>query len=255
MLAHRFAFVVLALACACATGDEPEVPGPASLGDGGTSEGASSGGELSSGPADSGSTAATSMGDASADGTVTGPAETDGPVSDIGCADGTREGFPDPGTHPGIAACAGGWTEPGLGIAIVPECEHQGGNDTANPGGAGCSSADLCAAGWHVCETAVEVAARTDMGCTNLGGEGFFAMAQSGPGNEQCGEGANDLFGCGTIGAVIDSGSCTPIDRFSGPGCEDLPSTWNCGPDPAIEAQNVGKPDAADGGVLCCLDT
>jgi len=113
----------------------------------------------------------------------------------------------------------------------------------------------LCALGWHVCETAVEVAARTSMGCTDRGAEGFFVIAQSGPGNEQCGEGLNDLFGCGTVGAAIDSASCTPLDRFSGPGCGDLPNTWDCGADAAVEASAVVKPDPGDGGVLCCLDT
>jgi hypothetical protein len=51
----------------------------------------------------------------------------DAPPLAQGCADGTREGFLDPGTFPAIAACAGTWA-----------------GDVAN-------AAPVCAAGWHVC--------------------------------------------------------------------------------------------------------
>src|SRR5262245_3879393 len=84
----------------------------------------------------------------------TGAAGT-GAVSRIGCADGTREGFQSQTKYPTIAACSGAWTIPGLiaNDTLVPRCQRRAGNDGANTSGQGCSVADLCAEGWHVCES------------------------------------------------------------------------------------------------------
>ncbi|MCH9687364.1 MAG: hypothetical protein K0V04_38375, partial [Deltaproteobacteria bacterium] len=236
-----FSLVMLLLG-ACAGADELDMPGLLWVGD---PDGSTGGPSSASG--DATGVDSTGLGEGSED--ATGEPDDPGPDSglmpvSLGCADGQREGFVDPVHHPGIAACAGGWTEPGLVPVPPPTCQRLGGDDTVNPGGAGCSAADLCAEGWHVCETAIEVAARTNQGCADMVAPGFFAIAQSGPGNAQCGEGLNDLFGCGTLGSPLDSASCNPLDHFSGPGCEDLPSTWNCGLDGDTEASHVAKPTA-----------
>src|SRR5262245_27652189 len=69
-----------------------------------------------------------------------------GPDADadrVGCADGQREGFVDLSAYPHIAACAGGWSAPGV-IGVTAACDHHAGDDGPDPSGVGCSAADLC---------------------------------------------------------------------------------------------------------------
>src|SRR5262245_57355288 len=83
-----------------------------------------------------------------------------GTVSVMGCADGTREGYLSLQDDPRIAACAGAWSVAGLlaDVTHTPLCDRQAGNTGgALTDGSGCTVADLCAEGWHVCETAQEV--------------------------------------------------------------------------------------------------
>jgi hypothetical protein len=119
----------------------------------------------------------------------------------------------------------------------------------------GCSVEDLCAAGWHVCAGASEVAQRSPAGCAPAASVPglFFATRQSGPGDAPCGAGANDIFGCGSLGAVPDTG-CAPLDRFGHNLCSSLGPPWSCPGDEWGEANTVAKPDAGGGGVLCCRD-
>lgn len=173
-----------------------------------------------------------------------------------GCADGQREGFVDLAGEPGIAGCSGGFAVAGLLADAPPACDRAAGDDGAVPDGAGCSATDLCAAGWHVCLTAGQVASATGDcagsipdGAANL----FFATRQSGPGSAECGAGANDLFGCGNLG-IAPAASCAPLDRFSNDLCAALGAPWTCGADGADEANNVSKPGPDGGGVLCCRD-
>ena len=172
-----------------------------------------------------------------------------------GCADGEREGFVSTETHPDLAACAGGWAEPGL-FAVEPACDRAAGDDGAAPDGAGCNVADLCAEGWHVCVGAAEVGARSGGTCEGAAPDPaaavFYVTRQSGPGGAECAEGTNDLFGCGTLGAAVTQPSCTPLDRFSHDLCSALPAPWSCGDDGAGEALAVSKPAPEAGGVLCC---
>jgi hypothetical protein len=178
-------------------------------------------------------------------------------TNDVGCADGTREGFAAAGTFPNIAACAGGWSVPGLVNTTAPACDHLAGNDSPNAAGTGCNVADLCQAGWHVCTTAAELEAKSNgQGCAAaaITGSAFFVARQSGAGGAQCGTGTNDLFGCGDIGNAPDVATCAPFDRFSFDLCSALPNTWSCGTDGAAEASNVTKTAATGGGVLCCRD-
>lgn len=183
-----------------------------------------------------------------------GPAAQDqGTTSTQGCSDQTREGFTSVASHPSIAGCAGGWSVPGLTPAKSPSCGLKSGNSSANPSGSGCAAEDLCATSWHICATATEVAAKSSTGCTGATSASglFFASRQSGPGYMQCGQGTNDLFGCGTLGDAPDS-SCTPLDRFSHDLCSSLGSPWSCGSDGEAEAKNVTKSSDSGGGVLCC---
>ncbi len=221
---------------------------------------------------------------------------------DPGCADGGREGFTDAVTYQHIAGCSGAWTIPGIhtenpGIApacpgmpttdtTVPACERQAGNQGENPPGIGCNVADLCAAGWHVCESAAEVAESSPDGCAGAAGEAdvpvFFATRQSSNGCGVCATGtstspqcnsatcvagclqtastSNDVFGCGNIGAGASPAYCGPLDRFSNNLCGSLPWAWSCNlPISAddgglCEAYAVTKSDVRYGGVLCCRD-
>ncbi len=178
--------------------------------------------------------------------------------NDVGCSDGSREGFAATATFPDIAACAGGWTIAGLGTTTTPACGRMSGNGSANPKGDGCNVADLCQVGWHVCETAAAVGAKSDgAGCAGAGIAGqnaFFAVRQSGSGGAACGPGTNDLFGCGDVGAQPDAVTCAPLDRFSHDLCSALPATWACGANGADELNNVTKTASEGGGVLCCRD-
>ncbi len=178
-----------------------------------------------------------------------------------GCSDGTREGFLSPVTYPNIAGCSGGWSVPGVLSTSVSTCSRIAGDSSSNPTGSGCSSADLCAVGWHVCTTNAQVAAKSSTGdcsgvTTGVGSSVFFATLQSGSGNALCeATGANDLFGCGNIGTTPNSG-CNPLTRSSGNLCGGLGAPWVCtslngGYD---ETQRVVKTASAGGGVLCCTD-
>jgi hypothetical protein len=178
-------------------------------------------------------------------------------TNDVGCSDGTREGFASAASFPNIAACAGAWSLPGLVTTTAPACDHAAGNDDPNAAGTGCNVADLCQAGWHVCTTAAEVKTKSnDQGCAGgaITGGAFFVARQSGAGGAGCGTGTNDLFGCGDVGNVPDVATCAPFDRFSFDLCTALPSTWSCGTDGTADASNVTKTAPSGGGVLCCRD-
>jgi hypothetical protein len=157
-----------------------------------------------------------------------------------------------------IAACAGGFSLPGVLNEMPPACGRTAGDDGANPGGAGCNAMDLCAAGWHVCASPADVTASSGgRGCAGsvslASPPSFFATRQSGPGGAACGAGANDLFGCGNLGAV-PAASCQPLDVFSGDLCASIGPPWTCGLDGLAEAVNVSKAGPDGGGVLCCRD-
>lgn len=176
----------------------------------------------------------------------------------IGCADGEREGFVNVDAQPNIAGCAGGFALPGVRIPVAPVCARQGGDDGSKPEGTGCNASDLCAAGWHICLSPAEVAASSAGGtCADSVPSGapplFFVTRQSGAGLASCGEGANDLFGCGTLG-IAPGASCSPLDRFSNDLCGALAAPWACGNEDNVEAEKVTKPGAGSGGVLCCRD-
>lgn len=179
--------------------------------------------------------------------------------STVGCSDGTREGFTNLGTYPTIASCAAGWSIPGvldLSTTGTPACGRQSGNTSSNPSGTGCNVADACGVGWHVCNSAADVDAHLPPAATSCGpdaGTGFFTSRQSGPGFAVCGSGANDIFGCGSLGDPPDATSCGVLDKFSNNLCGALPNPpWSCGTNGEQEANAVVKSSSNAGGVLCC---
>jgi len=185
------------------------------------------------------------------------------PISAVGCADGTREGLSSLTKFPDVAACSGGWTVPGLVAAetLSPQCGRGGGNDGAHPNGEGCSVADLCAEGWHVCESAHEFSTRA-ASCDNAFPGGmvkmFFATRQRGPmttcdpANET---GTNNVYGCGNFGSNAMA-ACAPfMHMLRDNDCKNNPP-WSCVDGPinysTSELLDVTKPGPEHGGVLCC---
>lgn len=217
------------------------------------------------------------------------PSPTPTPVADpIGCADGTREGFLAMDTYPAIAACSGAWSVPGLSQPnLAPTCGRDGGNDSGHPDGNGCSAADLCAEGWHICSGFTEVELNAPSGCADaVPGSAppgsLFAIAQHSADNMVCDESTadtNDVFGCGNLGHTLSGPSCGPLTAALAseqPGScgwnEAMPpiGPWECaGSDSYDEGAAVtkngcpggscsysGNPigNSDGGGVLCCHD-
>lgn len=256
----HLALLVLAGAAALGCGARSSLEGE-SLGDGG------------SGTTTTDTTTTTTSTSTTTSTTTTSTTTT---LDEIGCADGAREGFLAIGTYPAIAACSGGFHVPGLLGGLSAKCGLGGGDDGPNPDGVGCSAADLCATGWHVCASAAEVAALSPTGCAGSAPAGglFFATRQSSPGCGLCAMGSvaapgcgacecvsdclqtdltsNDVFGCGSLGAVPDD--CGVLDRFSNNNCGSLSPPWSCTSDGCTEAHAVTKPGPSAGGVLCCRD-
>ena len=187
-----------------------------------------------------------------------------GPPPEVGCSDGTREGFLASSRWPAIAACAGGFRVAGLGPdpGLVMHCDREAGNTGANPSGVGCSVADLCAQGWHVCADAGEVGARADAGCEGAVPAGyalFFVVRAGASADGVCAPGLdfrNDLQGCGSFGEATHP-TCAPLDRrLSFADCAATGGLWSCGDSTAHlqETDNAQKPGPALGGALCCRD-
>lgn len=185
-------------------------------------------------------------------------------VSGPGCSDGTREGFRDASLWPRIAGCAGGFSSPGVLGPPKPLCNLGAGDGSTNPAGVGCSAADLCATGWHVCRNGADVAASSATGCDGCvsPGEGrFFVAAMGASALGLCVPDAtatNDLHGCGGMGEP-ESPTCAPLTRRMGAGdCLTTQGVWSCGgldqADRGEEAALVTKTGPTMGGVLCCKD-
>jgi hypothetical protein len=186
-----------------------------------------------------------------------GEGSDDGGPGDAGCADGTREGYLGEAR---IAACAGAFELPGIVTAAsrAPACGRAAGNDGARADGVGCSAADLCAAGYHVCDDAAEVGRLASTGdCPTGGGGAFWLTRQGEDANGACVAGeSNNLVGCGVGVGVAAPASCAPLDtelRYTH--CQAL-SSWDCGTssDANSEGLLVSKVGPGEGGVLCCKD-
>ena len=123
--------------------------------------------------------------------------------------------------------------------------------------------ADLCADGWHVCESAHELAAKaTNCDEAFPGGavKMFFASRQRGidqpvtcdPKNET---GTNNVYGCGNFGSNALA-ACAPfMHMLRDYDCQNNPP-WICANGPPNTSNNelddVTKPGPDHGGVLCC---
>jgi hypothetical protein len=200
----------------------------------------------------------TSGSSSSGPGESSSSSESTGSPPANGCSDGEREALEDELVYPNIAACAGGWTVPGV-VVNVTNCDREGGDDGLNAAGTECSVEDLCSEGWHVCLDKVEV---MDDGVANCnddtiswGGNSFYATRQSGGGSNNCDPmGLNDVFGCGDVGHTMIN-NCAPLNRGSANLCVDLPAPpWECGVSNTMEAQFIVKGGPEFGGVLCCRD-
>ncbi|MFO0593902.1 MAG: carboxypeptidase-like regulatory domain-containing protein [Myxococcaceae bacterium] len=212
-----------------------------------------------------------------------------GVVSREGCSDGTREGFVSLTSYPQIAGCSGAWTVAGVTASSAATCARASGNTSSNREGTGCSSADLCAAGWHICRGKDEVGQKANGSCADAVPPGatnnslFFAVVQNSVSNTTCdSSGDNDVFGCGNLGTQLGAGkNCGVLTRAlastQAGTCgfnEAEPSLgpWQClggtGGDlhegalvtkrgcPNTSCQYDGQPigNADKGGVLCCRD-
>jgi len=205
-------------------------------------------------------------------GSMTGAAGSSagGTAPTPGCADGTREGYLDPKVYPTIAACAGAWDTPGLDsiAARTPQCNRGAGNDGIRPDGHGCSVADLCKTGWHVCTTARGVADGTmDSGCNDAvapaGNTPVFYVTRQRATGLVCDVNANptgtdNLYGCGNIGPPADPNSCAPLTRMMRDIDCAMNPPWMCSDGPIGTSQDeynvVTKSNSSRGGVLCCHD-
>jgi hypothetical protein len=158
-----------------------------------------------------------------------------------------------------IAGCAGGFTVPGVTTvpSQMPQCNRVAGNNSANANGNGCSIEDLCAAGWHVCMGAAEVAssASTDKCDDTVNGFWLTRQSQDAAPDDKCGPAPdtnNNVVGCGNIGTatqMANGDDCAPLDRVMHDTDCTIPSTWSC---PGMEAASIVHTGATQGGVLCC---
>jgi hypothetical protein len=238
-------------------------PGSAGDGGGGMAGSGTAGGGGDTGTSGAGQAGADGTPDAGGEAGSTVPPPDAHPISIAGCADGTREGLIQLAKFPDVAACSGGWTVPGFLApeTLTPQCGRAAGNDGDRPDGDGCSVADLCAEGWHVCESAHEFAAKaTNCDLAFPGGavKMFFATRQRGPmttcdpTNEM---GTNNVYGCGNFGSTAMT-ACAPFmhmlrdyDCKANPPwmCMDGPINYNVN-----ELGDMTKPGSDHGGVLCC---
>jgi hypothetical protein len=173
------------------------------------------------------------------------------PSDPIGCSDGTRELYTDRAKEPDVAGCSGAFGV--AGVSTPSQCDRMAGDGLD---GAGCSAADLCARGWHVCKSSADFAASVSDGACPLAPPGTFWATQQATGQTTACDatGVNNLVGCGTPFPILPGAGCAPLDSLVTVNeCTDL-AGWECGPDSQLEAEQVYKPSAADGGVLCCRD-
>lgn len=191
------------------------------------------------------------------------PAGTKGPPVSVGCSDGSREGFRTLASWPDIAGCAGAFDQPGIlrESADRRTCGSMAGDESGNTAGTGCSAADLCASGWHVCRGPADVDLHSRgggcEGCIPAREPRFFVAAGGASTTGICTgdvHASNDLHGCGGLGEPEDE-SCTPLLRRMGfADCLRTFGVWSCGDsaDSLQEARVVSKTATTMGGVLCC---
>ncbi len=181
-------------------------------------------------------------------------------VSAHGCSDGTREILTNNVAFPNLAGCSGGWSVPGIAplTSLTPMCGRMAGNSSSNQNGTGCAVEDLCALGWHVCRSRLDVATSAPgLACPPIDAisTGIWVTRQTTDSNPTCvnpNVGSNNFVGCGSPTYGRDISGCSPLNKFMTI-YECLPQAdagpWNC---TGNEADTVFKPSSTFGGVLCC---
>jgi len=225
------------------------------VGGGGSSSTTSGGGAGAAG-------GSTSTGGAGGGGTGGGGGQDPSPA---GCSDGTREAYIDVNAEPAIAGCSGGFSVAGVVsvASLTPACGRVSGNDSSNPSGTGCSVADLCAVGWHVCESSADVAssASTGMCPPAESTPTLWITRQTGPdgaGDACASTGVNNLLGCGALIGNKAEPNCAPLNQSLHQADCAATSTWFCGTvsptfDEATIVTKSGSLENSDeGGALCC---
>jgi hypothetical protein len=180
------------------------------------------------------------------------------PTTPVGCADGEREGYLDVVSFPDIAACAGGFQVPGSVTleSMMPACNRQAGDDGGIPDGEGCSIEDLCAEGWRVCGSPMEVASHASACPPEMpasGGAFWLTRMTYAYDSLTCPslEGTNNIAGCGYGLEKLHRIACAPLNRgLNFDTCAAAPP-WSCN-DYMAEATVVTKAGSDRGGVLCC---
>lgn len=219
--------------------------------------------EATSDNADDSGAGDTSLTDATPDVSLEAAGDADNerpilPPAPDGCSDGTREGYVG---SPRIAACDGYWAVPGIDPTTPPTCGLRGGNNGPTVAGVGCSAADLCAPGWHVCTDHADVMASLDGSdgvgpcgtVTNSTGKLFYATAQGSAGGGTCAPAsaqgnADDIYGCGDLASKADPTSCSPLDaRLSN---DEVPAGWSVAG--STTERTTVTHTSEPGGVLCC---
>ncbi|RLB65670.1 MAG: hypothetical protein DRI90_01395 [Deltaproteobacteria bacterium] len=182
-------------------------------------------------------------------------------TASAGCSDGSRELFTDLSAQPDIAGCEGGFSVPGVTTPASRElpCNREAGNNSENATGEGCSVADLCAVGWHVCDSDADAAAslKGTKTCPTTAQPTFWITRQATDGSKQCVTGGvNNVVGCGTSVGEPAQQSCTPLNTMMLFSHCDALTAWDCGTatEGAHESQVVTKSAYNQGGALCCRD-
>ncbi|MCG3174227.1 MAG: hypothetical protein GMKNLPBB_02455 [Myxococcota bacterium] len=177
----------------------------------------------------------------------------------MGCSDGKHEGVNDGYT---IFACKGGWDA--AGVDTPSRCGRKAGDDSSNPNGTGCSAADLCATGFHLCDGKNDIAKYGGCNLRNWE-QGFWMTSQNSENSNACaGGGYQDVYGCGTLGRSVSQG-CSPLTRRSTAACYNerywnAPDIlfgddgWSCSGSYTEEGRYIKHAGGRNGGVLCCRD-
>jgi hypothetical protein len=219
---------------------------------------AGSGATATAGSGAASASAAGSGGSSASSGTSTTASTASGSTSNAGCADGTREAYPDAAAEPNIAGCDGRFQLGGVTGTPQPQCNRQAGNSGAVSDGAGCNVADLCAVGWHVCAGPGEVQAHAKSGQCPLGNAAvlsFWLTTERWNNVVGCNHvDNNNLVGCGNTGAntAAAPNNCAPLSAVLRHDAH--PGEWYAGTiaDASSEAGVVYKIANGGGGVLCC---
>jgi hypothetical protein len=148
--------------------------------------------------------------------------------------------------------------------ARTPKCDRRSGNNGEIPSGIGCSVADICAAGWHVCDSLEEVVDLAE-DCRPALPASFamrvFYVTRQRAEDDECSnnnnEGLDNLHGCGNFGSIEDP-SCRPfLYTLHQPDCFANPP-WECDDPSSLSFEGemavVVKRGSERGGALCCKD-